>query len=417
MSRTSKRTVTATLLAAAGAAVLIALGLTGGGDKASASNTKEVRKSLEVRLKTVATKTPPVKKTPPEIPPVVKEPPKVKKQAPPKIDVVFALDTTGSMGGLIRGAKRKIWAMANQIVSGQPKPHVRIGLIGYRDLGDAYVTRRYALTEDMEDVYARLKKFKANGGGDTPEHVNKALADAIRKMKWRQGDKVLKMIFLVGDAPPHEGRSGLYSARLAREAKEKGIVINTVRCGSMGTTLNAWKRIAALSGGMTSSIRQDGAMIAMTTPMDRELKELNAKLSSTLLPTGSAADKGAAMARLRVNRAMSAEVQAESARYRARSGRLDSKDLLTVLSRGKKLEDMDEESLPAPVAAMAPPARKAYVAQVKAKRKAIKRRIMKVSKARAGYIKAKRPKAAPKAFDDTLGEALKKQGKRIGVKY
>ena len=42
---------------------------------------------------------------------------------------------------------------------------------------------------------------------------------------------------------------------------------------------------------------------------------------------------------------------------------------------------------------------------------------MKVSKARAGYIKAKRPKAAPKAFDDTLGEALKKQGKRIGVKY
>ena len=415
MSRTSKRTITATLLVAAGAAVLIALGLTGGEDKAAASNSKEVKKSLEVKLKTLVTRAPVIKAPVEPKEPVVLQP--VKPKEPPKIDVVFALDTTGSMGGLIRGAKRKIWAMANQIVSGQPKPHVRIGLIGYRDLGDNYVTRRYALTEDMEDVYTRLKRFKANGGGDTPEHVNKALSDAIRKMKWRQGDKVLKMVFLVGDAPPHEGRGGLYSARLAREAKEKGIVINTVRCGTMGTTMRAWKRIAALSGGMVSSIRQDGAMVAMSTPMDRELKELNDRLSSTLMPTGSASDKIAARGRLRVNRAMSAGVQAESAKYRARSGRLDSKDLLTVLSRGKKLEDLDEASLPAPVAAMRPPARKVYVMKVKAKRLALKRRIEKVSKKRDGYIKSKKPKGAPTAFDDTLGKALKKQGKKIGVKY
>ncbi len=415
MSRNSKRTVTATLLVAAGAAVLIALGLTGGGDRAAASN-KKVKKSLQVKLKTLVKKTPVVKVNPEKPTPRVLQPP-AKPKEPPKVDVVFALDTTGSMGGLIRGAKRKIWAMANQIVSGQPKPHVRIGLIGYRDLGDAYVTRRYALTEDMEDIYARLKKFRANGGGDTPEHVNKALSDAIRKMQWRKGDKVLRMIFLVGDAPPHEGRGGLYSARLAREAREKGIVVNTVRCGTMGTTLRAWKRIAALSGGMYSSIRQDGAMIAMATPMDTELKELNDKLSSTLLPTGSAADKAAATGRLRINRAMSAGVKAESATYRARSGRLDSKDLLTVLSRGKKLEEIDEAKLPAPVAAMAPPARKAYVQKVKAKRRAIKRKIRAVAKKRSKYIRAKKPKGAPTAFDDTLGKALKKQGKRIGVKY
>ena len=417
MSRASKRTLTASLLVAAGAAVLIALGLAGGDHKAAASSSKDpAQASLTVKVQKVV-KRPPVNPVKSPVKPVVEQAAPVKPPDPPKIDVVFALDTTGSMGGLINGAKRKIWSMANQIVSGQPKPHVRMGLIGYRDLGDAYVTRRYQLTEDMEDIYARLKRFRANGGGDTPEHVNKALSDAIRKMKWRKGDKVLRLIFLVGDAPPHEGRGGLYSARLAQEAREKGITINTVRCGTMGTTRRSWKRIAALSGGMYSSIRQDGAMVAIATPMDLELKKLNDELSKTLLPTGSVADKSAARARLRVNRAMSAGVQAESARYRARSGRLDSKDLLTVLSRGKKLEDLPQAALPAPVAAMAPPARKAYVRQVKAKRSALQRRIMKVSKKRSSYIKSKKKKNAPKAFDDELGKALEVQGGRIGVKY
>ena len=48
----------------------------------------------------------------------------------PQIDVVFALDTTGSMSGMIAGAKEKIWSLANEISSGQPRPIVRFGLVG-----------------------------------------------------------------------------------------------------------------------------------------------------------------------------------------------------------------------------------------------------------------------------------------------
>ena len=32
--------------------------------------------------------------------------------AKPTVEVAFVLDTTGSMGGLIEGAKRKIWSIA-----------------------------------------------------------------------------------------------------------------------------------------------------------------------------------------------------------------------------------------------------------------------------------------------------------------
>lgn len=40
----------------------------------------------------------------------------------PVIEVVFVLDTTGSMGGLIEGAKQKIWSIANMMSTGNPAP-------------------------------------------------------------------------------------------------------------------------------------------------------------------------------------------------------------------------------------------------------------------------------------------------------
>ena len=61
----------------------------------------------------------------------------------PKIEVVFCLDTTGSMGGLIEGAKQKIWAISNQIAGGKPTPELKVGLVAYRDRGDAYITKVY----------------------------------------------------------------------------------------------------------------------------------------------------------------------------------------------------------------------------------------------------------------------------------
>src|SRR6266853_401804 len=125
--------------------------------------------------------------------------PKQTKPAKPRLEVCFVLDTTGSMSGLIEGAKQKIWSIANEMISAKPTPEIRLGLIGYRDRGDDYVVKSFDLTNDIDAVYANLRAFNAGGGGDTPESVNEALTG----MKWSQGRSVLKIIFLVGDAPPH----------------------------------------------------------------------------------------------------------------------------------------------------------------------------------------------------------------------
>src|SRR6266480_1861718 len=52
-------------------------------------------------------------------------------QTKARIEVCFVLDTTGSMGGLIEGAKQKIWSIANEMISTKPTPELKLGLIGY----------------------------------------------------------------------------------------------------------------------------------------------------------------------------------------------------------------------------------------------------------------------------------------------
>ena len=102
----------------------------------------------------------------------------------PAVEVVFVLDTTGSMGGLIAAAKDKIWSIANTLATADPAPQIRMGLVGYRDRGDAYVTLATPLSDDLDAVYTQLMQFQADGGGDGPESVNQALYEAVTRPDW-----------------------------------------------------------------------------------------------------------------------------------------------------------------------------------------------------------------------------------------
>src|SRR5690606_9010691 len=119
-----------------------------------------------------------------------------------QVEAVFVLDTTGSMSGLIEAAKEKIWSIATTMAQTDPAPEIRIGLVGYRDRGDAYVTKVVDLSTDLDSMYAALMDFAAGGGGDTPESVNRALYEAVHDLSWSQNPDSYKVVFLVGDAPP-----------------------------------------------------------------------------------------------------------------------------------------------------------------------------------------------------------------------
>jgi len=86
------------------------------------------------------------------------------------IELMFVLDTTGSMGGMLEGAKAKIWGIVNDLLQQRnlAGATVRVGLVAYRDRGDNYVTKVTPLSANLDAVYSQLMSFRAEGGGDTP---------------------------------------------------------------------------------------------------------------------------------------------------------------------------------------------------------------------------------------------------------
>lgn len=342
-----------------------------------------------------------------------------------QIEVAFVLDTTGSMSGLIEGAKQKIWSIANQMASSKQKASVRMALIGYRDRGDEYVTKRFDLTTDIDAIYGHLRAFQANGGGDTPESVNQALKEAVQDLSWSEGDNVYRVIFLVGDAPPHtDYPQDVQYAVTARNAKNRGIMINTIQCGGQPNTTPVWQEIAGLGLGQYASIAQDGGMVALASPMDDELAELNRKMASTVVEYGEEDRRNEMKAKVANSVAADAPAAASRLSYLSkRGGRAISgmSDLVDAVKDGLSLGAVSEDSLPEAMVPMSVEEREAYVAERLEQRKQLQARIDDLSTDRDGWIKKEtarqRADGEAEGFDAKVLETITSQAAEKGIVY
>lgn len=143
----------------------------------------------------------------------------------PKLDVVFLLDATGSMGDEIAQLQSNILAISSKINALPGQPDVRYGMVTYRDRGDEYVTRIYQFTPNVQKFQTDLSQVMAGGGGDNPESLNAGLHDAVNGLEWR-GSDTIKLVFLVADAPPHLDYADDYDyAQEMVQATRRGIKI------------------------------------------------------------------------------------------------------------------------------------------------------------------------------------------------
>ncbi|MCX5659534.1 MAG: VWA domain-containing protein [Planctomycetota bacterium] len=368
----------------------------------------------------------------------------------PNIEVCFVLDTTGSMSGLIEGAKAKIWSIANQIVSAKPAPHVKFALIGYRDRGDEYVTRDFDLTDDLDGIYSHLKEFKADGGGDTPESVNQALNEAVTKMQWSGDRSVLKIVFLVGDAPPHmDYANDVKYPDICQAAVRKDLVINTVQCGADPETTRVWKEIAKLSEGQYAVIEQQGGMQAVSTPMDKEIQAKQRELNASALVYGGVGQQLETAGKLRAAASISTEAAADRAAVMSKAyaaapaasprglaaaglavggsaatqpGQLmtGGGELLDDLSTGRvKLESVKAEELPPAMQKMTDAERKEYIAAHAKKRADLQKEVAELVRKRDAYIDQQRKEGAAAGrkdgFDAKVTQMIQEQADRKGI--
>ena len=144
------------------------------------------------------------------------------------LDVLFLLDSTGSMSDEIDRIKDSLLSISASISDLPSRPDLRFGMVAYRDRGDEFITRVYDFDHDFHRFADTIREVHADGGGDEPESLNEALHVAVHKPSWRLGNAI-RLVFLVADAPPHLDYPQDYDySKEMVEAHRRGIKIFSI---------------------------------------------------------------------------------------------------------------------------------------------------------------------------------------------
>jgi hypothetical protein len=268
--------------------------------------------------------------------------------------------------------------------------------------------------------------YQAQGGGDEPENVRRALVDGVRRAGWsKASSSVTQILFLVGDAPPHDDYSDEpNTAATASEAVQKGMIVNTIQCGETLRTREVWQMIAQRGQGQYFSIAQNGGVQAIATPYDEQLGQLASKLGKTFVAYGGGA--GSAGEKFRADTVARGEVmeskvdssaapmaKAERALNKAINSEAYIDDLLQGIENGSvKIDSIKEEDLSSDLKQLSPEARKQEIEKRLAERRTLRAQIVSLSKQRDKFIAAERRKqngGKETGFDAAVATALKEQ--------
>lgn len=340
-----------------------------------------------------------------------------------RIQIVFALDATGSMSGLIDAAKEKIWSIAGSLAQADPAPVIEIGLIFYRDRGDAFVTRQVALSSDIDDVYEKLMQISADGGGDTPESVNQALHEAITKFKWDSSYNTYKTVFLVGDCPPHmDYQNDIKYPVSCVKAKQKDIILNTILMGNDQRAMRVWKEIALCNQGSYTQVDMNANDIVVNTPYDSVIADLSDKLDDTRLYYGNKEEQVVSFEKVSKSKSISAgvkaNVKAQRAEYNSTKTGKDAyygkKELLeSYKGKSVSLDTIKKEELPDAMKNMTSAQKAKFVEQKIAQRDSLNNELKNFTKQRQEFIqkdlKTRKAGEVDSSFTNKIYKSIQKQ--------
>jgi len=356
-----------------------------------------------------------------------KEPvnPEVTKPAPtrPYIDVVFAIDCSGSMGPVIETAKQKVWAIVNQVAKAKPAPVLRIGLFGYGD-GDRQF-RKFNLTDDLDEVYKNLMTFRDEGWAD--EYVGLIIHKATSEMNWSAGRRGLKIIYVVGNETARQGPLDFDYAVTAPRAIRNDILVNAIYCGNTdyAAATPTWRQIAQLAEGSYMEIAATGGAVTIETPLDKELNELSSLVNKTYIGYGRLAAYGASN---QAAQDKNAEAVGGAATAAARAS---SKSSVQYNNRNWDLVDasreadfdwskIKDEDLPAEMRNMSAAERKAYVEKKTKERAEIQAKIKAIAARRDAFIETemkKRGLSGEKSLDENIRRSIIQQAAKKGFSF
>ncbi|WP_313401776.1 VWA domain-containing protein [Stenotrophomonas sp.] len=166
-----------------------------------------------------------------------------------RLDLVFMVDATGSMGDEIDKLRDSLQGIVRDIAQLPSNPDICLGLVTYRDRGDEYFVRGWDLSNNVAGFQKVLDGVRADGGGDYPEAMNEAFDHAVQAMSWR-GASTTRLLVSLADAPPHMDYPPPHYDQTMLAALGKGIKVLSVAASGQDTTGEiAQRQIAQYTGG------------------------------------------------------------------------------------------------------------------------------------------------------------------------
>ncbi|MGO4543418.1 VWA domain-containing protein [Paenibacillus sp. 2TAB23] len=179
-----------------------------------------------------------------------------------QVDVMFVVDTTGSMEDELNYLEAELKDVVNRVSREHANQlDIRISANFYRDRYDDYIVKPYPFTTDINEVTSQFGKQKAEGGGDFPEAVDQALRDAVHEHKWSEEART-RLLFLVLDAPPHDEEQVIDEIKkLTKDAAAQGIrIIPVASSGVSIDTEYLMRFMAAATGGTYLFLTDDSGI-------------------------------------------------------------------------------------------------------------------------------------------------------------
>ncbi len=162
----------------------------------------------------------------------------------PNTDIMFIVDTTGSMSDEMLFLQSEFSAIAQAVGNSNTLFSVNF----YRDKEDDYITKNNDFTADVGKLQTLLNSETADGGGDLPEAVGQALDESINRSSWRANS--VKLAFLIFDAPPHDEDEAKVAAAV-KAAAAKGIRLIPVVSSNSDRNTELFGRALAIETGGT----------------------------------------------------------------------------------------------------------------------------------------------------------------------
>ncbi|HMI77279.1 MAG TPA: hypothetical protein VK484_00715 [Ferruginibacter sp.] len=218
--------------------------------------------------------------------------------ATPKIQVAILLDVSGSMDGLIEQAKAQLWNMVSTMgkvkCNENVSPKIEIALYEYgRTTNDArkgYVKQINSFINDLDSLSQNLFSLKTNGGD---EFCGQVIYSSLNELQWDAAPENYKVIFIAGNEDFLQGN--LHYTKACTDAKNKGVIVNTIYCGDkMQGIREHWNLAGECGNGSYTNINQNAKEEEIPTPYDSMIYSLNDKLNDTYVSYGYAAGRSKA---------------------------------------------------------------------------------------------------------------------------